>query len=154
MSIRRPARPWIIAAALTLAIAPFGINAALQAQAQPAAPTTPVVVAAPTQPVASIAPTQPVTSIAPTPAPTERTLQSAIDVYMQSSTEVRTYTMQDEQIVGDTARVLVVPPADVTDPAFVFARKGTDGWEAISIGTYFPQEFYRSEHIPAELWVQ
>ena len=57
---------------------------------------------------------------------------------MATNTEVDTYTLANEQIVGDTARVLVVPLPDVTDPAFLFARKGTDGWEAISIGTWFP----------------
>ncbi len=153
-SIRRPARPWIIAAALALVIAPFGINAALRAQAQPATTTTPIAGAVPAQSVTTSSPAQPVTSVAPTPVQTEHTLQAAIDMYMQNSTEVRTYTTQDEQIVGDVARVLVVPPADVTDPAFLFARKGAHGWEAISIGTWFPEEFYRSESIPAELWVQ
>lgn len=150
MSIRRPSRGWIIAAALALVGAPFGINAALQAHAQPAAPVT---IAAPAQQTVALA-TPPAASVASTPVPTGRTLEAAIDAYMQSNTEVNTYTTQDEQIVGDVARVLVVPPADVTDPAFVFARKGADGWEAIGIGTYFPEDFYRSEDIPVELWVQ
>jgi hypothetical protein len=154
MRIRRPARPWIIAAALALVVAPFGINAALRAQAQSATQTTPVTVTAPTQPIASVVPTHPVASTAPTPAQAERTLQAAIDAYITSSTEVDTYTIGDEQIVGDVARVLIVPPADVTDPAFLFARKGANGWEVISIGTWFPPEFYRSENIPTELWVQ
>ncbi len=157
---------WI--AALTVGLIGFAIGAALQAQAQgqeigaptvaapvaqvPVASSAPVASTMPT-PAVSVAPT-PVASVAPTPTQPDQTLAAAIASYMATNTEVPTFTLKDQQIVGDTARVLLVPPADVADQAFAFARKGADGWEVISIGTWFPQEFYQSENIPAELWVQ
>jgi hypothetical protein len=144
-------RLWI--AALTVGVILFAVGAALQAHAH-GPKTSATTVAAPVEQV-SVANVTPVSSITPTPAAQgHQTLIAAIGTYMHSSTEVDTFTLEDEQIVGDMVRVLVVPPPDVTDSAFLFAREGADGWTVLSIGTWFPQEFYLSENIPTELWVQ
>lgn len=130
---RRP----LIVTALVLAVAPFGMNAVGQAHAQQLA-----------------APYVSSTYTSRSAAQVDPALAAAIKTYIRNNTEVRTYTLKDARTVGDTARVLVVPPADVTDPAFLFARKGTKGWTVLGIGTYFPDKFYRTNHIPTQLQVR
>lgn len=72
--------------------------------------------------------------------------------YMGESSDVGGIDLAIEGIEGDYARVLAIPPPDEEiDPATMFLQKSDDGWEGISLGTYFGPEDFDEMGIPDAL---
>ena len=58
---------------------------------------------------------------------------------------------QVEMLEGDLARVCVSDLEGALTPIFGFFKQSARGWQALSLGTDFDQDFYQKHQIPEAL---
>jgi hypothetical protein len=81
----------------------------------------------------------------------DRAVVAATHAYVRAHTAVDTARVTIEATEGDFARVRLYPLDAGTDPAVLFLRRGSEGWEGVLLGTAFTPEDYDRFGIPPAL---
>lgn len=79
----------------------------------------------------------------------DQAIVAAAKKYVAANSEIAEVDVKVEKVVGDYARVTVIPKAGQTDPALVFLKRENGAWRGLTIGTAFTPEDYKELHIPA-----
>lgn len=82
--------------------------------------------------------------------PNEQVLIKTVSEYATQNAAPESLVVID-RIAEGFARLRVEPPAQTTDPAYVFARQQGTTWTVVSLGTSFDAEFYAQNNIPLSL---
>jgi hypothetical protein len=139
---------WIATGALGLALLPFSVDAARTVTT--ANSYTPNVVTIDEQVSAhrpiEVSVAQPVVDVKPAAI-------AAVRSYLEDATGSAAFDVEVEALEGGVARLYIAPQGDL-DPAWAFARQEGSEWTVVSVGTFFDEEFYQAEGIPASLWIK
>ena len=85
----------------------------------------------------------------------QQAMTQAILTYLKSKSVVSPDNVQIviEKRLGDYARAMLMPLKQNTDTSTVFLHHQATGWQVISLGTAFDDNFYHQNGIPQELWL-